>query len=293
MRCWRAGKEDPEGTAEGPRGFLLELGTHGVYTCARTNRNGGVVRWAAHKRRLADGFAALHGAQGANENDVERAMEQAVEAFGQCQGGGQQGILLLTLFVGVEKNREPFIAWHVMAMPQSSVNSKQQEVGRVIVTHKRTPQGNREESMQMPWVKSTRWISERVVLETLFQDEEKAEIVMLNRNGTHILEGLVTNVFIVRKTGLVETACDRVLNGTMREHVIDICRRLEIPLLLSSGPLVEDAINGQWADFLLVSVTKPVVRARSIQFDGGPELVFDNEHPVTRRIREQLFIELE
>ena len=116
---------------------------------------------------------------------------------------------------------------------------------------------------QTPRAKDAKWPITRAPLEKI-KTERGADELVLEQDGD-VLEGLVTNVFVVRRsTGVVETAPDDVvLNGTMRGVAIDVCRSKGLPLVLRA-PRVDEASD--WACFLLTSCTKPVVGVRRVRF---------------------------
>mmetsp|Transcript_2666 Transcript_2666/g.3604 ORF Transcript_2666/g.3604 Transcript_2666/m.3604 type:complete len:332 (+) Transcript_2666:68-1063(+) len=108
--------------------------------------------------------------------------------------------------------------------------------------------------------KSSVWIQERTPLEGLKNtcSPSASEIIMTDSDGISLLEGLITNVFVVIN-GVVYTAGSNVLEGHMRYLVLQICKRLNVPLLLTSPKLTS---IDDWDEMFLTSTTKPVCQVR-------------------------------
>lgn len=85
-----------------------------------------------------------------------------------------------------------------------------------------------------PNVKDVMWMRDREYLERL-APREATEVLLCSKRGD-LLEGLVTNIFVIVDVGggecVVQTAPveSGVLWGTMREKVIGACKYLHIPL---------------------------------------------------------------
>lgn len=72
------------------------------------------------------------------------------------------------------------------------------------------------------------YISQRTSLESEIKTHNYEEIVMKKENGD-LLEGTQTNFFTM-KDKILYTADEGVLEGTVRQLVIDVCKNNSIPL---------------------------------------------------------------
>lgn len=72
------------------------------------------------------------------------------------------------------------------------------------------------------------YISKRMSLESEIKSQKYEEIVMKKENGD-LLEGTQTNFFTMKDKTLY-TAGEGVLEGTVRQLVIDVCKDNSIPL---------------------------------------------------------------
>ena len=79
-----------------------------------------------------------------------------------------------------------------------------------------------------PDIKSTTWIQERSVLES----DEIHEVLLTDDRG-RLFEGSQTNVFVVEKDGRIRTANEGILPGTIRNIIVEECKRENIPIDMS------------------------------------------------------------
>jgi branched-subunit amino acid aminotransferase/4-amino-4-deoxychorismate lyase len=259
----------------GPRDAVAAALGHaadGVYTCARCV--GGAARQLAfHERRLAAGCARV-GSPTPAPGEVAAALADAEREFRARFPGDATRPVLVTLFAGPENEG---LRWHAMALPAAAPS-----VPLVAITAARTAKGNRE---GLPGAKNAAWVLDRVPLEQERDRLGAQELVMLDAAGERVLEGLVTNVVVVRRDGTLQTAPDGVLGGSMRELVIMAAIELRLPLQLAA-PTLADARRGLWADLVLASATRPVVRAERVLLpDGADVALAAKEHPSTARLR--------
>ena len=93
--------------------------------------------------------------------------------------------------------------------------------------------------------KDSEWVRQR---QEIVKDKpaDVNEVVMAGANG-EILEGTTSNFFVVKEDEdgelVVQTAGDGVLEGTVRRLVIEICKRENIKMSLSTPSLRE---IGKW-----------------------------------------------
>ena len=105
---------------------------------------------------------------------------------------------------------------------------------------------------------------------------------MLDNSGKYLLEGLVTNLFVVHRDPVrVQTAAQGVLPGSMRHLVLRCCEKLGVPITLSA-PAVQE--SSSWCDMFLTSVTKPVCSVASYRCSENVVEVLQG-HPITSQIR--------
>lgn len=120
-----------------------------------------------------------------------------------------------------------------------------------------------------PCVKNTSWYIERKPLEAA-QSESVTETILLglDNDGYRILlEGLVTNIFVVTKTLQVRTApAHLVLPGSVRACVLSACRQLDVSVF-ETGVRLHDF--EQFEAAFLTSARRFLVPVQSIHFSGS------------------------
>ena len=91
-------------------------------------------------------------------------------------------------------------------------------------------------------LKSSEWVRNRQDLEQLLLSRSYLglnECILMDPLSTEMYEGLSSNFFIVDKEGRIETADDEfVLVGTIMKLILEICERLEIPIIRSPPSLL-------------------------------------------------------
>eukprot|EP00184_Porphyridium_aerugineum_P007511 CAMPEP_0184695562 /NCGR_PEP_ID=MMETSP0313-20130426/3162_1 /TAXON_ID=2792 /ORGANISM="Porphyridium aerugineum, Strain SAG 1380-2" /LENGTH=327 /DNA_ID=CAMNT_0027154051 /DNA_START=25 /DNA_END=1005 /DNA_ORIENTATION=+ len=84
----------------------------------------------------------------------------------------------------------------------------------------------------LAYAKDTSWISRRKVLESI-RDPRASETILYEHSTGHVLEGTITNFYVILKSGEVVTADDLILKGHIRSLVLDIAEKsLGKPILL-------------------------------------------------------------
>mmetsp|Transcript_1449 Transcript_1449/g.1946 ORF Transcript_1449/g.1946 Transcript_1449/m.1946 type:complete len:385 (+) Transcript_1449:98-1252(+) len=124
-----------------------------------------------------------------------------------------------------------------------------------------------------PKAKISSWCRERKSLEQKFKSNEIDEVLLVQAtdNDFHILEGLVSNVFVVYKGGILRTAENGVLEGYARDLVIK--QADECGLEVDHQPISLDDSN-LWEEVFLTSSVKMIVPVECIsvpnyQHDGS------------------------
>eukprot|EP00921_Rhytidocystis_pertsovi_P008801 GHVQ01014316.1.p1 GENE.GHVQ01014316.1~~GHVQ01014316.1.p1 ORF type:complete len:429 (+),score=34.87 GHVQ01014316.1:269-1555(+) len=92
-----------------------------------------------------------------------------------------------------------------------------------------------------PTVKDNTWFFERRSLANA-RTEGSDEVILMEGHvsdwGEYLTEGLSSNFFMVRSDGSLETAdSTRVLSGTVRQTVMDVCQKLGVPIHFSCPKL--------------------------------------------------------
>mmetsp|Transcript_7918 Transcript_7918/g.14504 ORF Transcript_7918/g.14504 Transcript_7918/m.14504 type:complete len:255 (-) Transcript_7918:53-817(-) len=236
--------------AVGPRDFI---NSHpcGVYTCMRTkdvHLQGAddVVDVEFHVKRILHGWQQL----GNTEMSHEKVEELLGRVAATCSGfrqafpkAGGRG-LIVTLLVFPGEKGEPKIVSH--AQPTSKL---QEYAELALITNARTVNGNRE---KLPSVKASSWISERQTLDLLKSSHNATEVIMTDLSGECVLEGLTTNVFVLCDDLKIYTAPSQILEGSVRDIVLEVCRELGVTVVFKF-PRVSDAKKGKWLGCFVTS----------------------------------------
>lgn len=111
--------------------------------------------------------------------------------------------------------------------------------------------------------KSSSWIQLRQPLEELKKRVEPTanEVVMTTSDGRRLLEGLITNVFVVIDDGgrkRIFTAVEDVLHGHMRSLVLRVCRTMNIDVTMEAPPV---ELIKNWTEVFLTSKCSSRLRA--------------------------------
>uniref|UniRef100_K3WW27 Aminotransferase class IV n=1 Tax=Globisporangium ultimum (strain ATCC 200006 / CBS 805.95 / DAOM BR144) TaxID=431595 RepID=K3WW27_GLOUD len=234
------------------KSFLLSKPSGGVYTCARASAarvktHYEFVLWSFHLERLASGTQTIRDG-GGGDGAWKEMMQQVTTTLSECVIG-----------YGVERASEPLedlmltVLWwreadtasgynisvHACAMPtpKSLVSS--------VLIH--------GEARANATCKHTKWITDRIPLEEYTGQVASShgpihETILcqydVERDDTVLLEGLITNFFVVRN-GTVYTSKDDVLLGSTRALVLKACGDLGIPVIFEAPRLSE---RDAWTD---------------------------------------------
>lgn len=104
-----------------------------------------------------------------------------------------------------------------------------------------------------PELKLSSWVNDRSVFEAQMRDGV-VEVILSTKSG-EVLEGLTSNVFIV-SNGKVQTAPRKVLQGTVREIVMEI---IQVDLVY---PLVSEIHT--WTEVFICNAGKGIVSVSSV-----------------------------
>ena len=250
-------------TVMGAKEMMAEGGAEGAYTTARTVAGGThVVEFDFQVRRLNDTVTALSGGGGLNSpvpallsrRRVAATMAAAFQHFRRTRRGPELSLadeLRSTLYYPCgaadsfeacdddQPRDELPLYCHVEALPP-------RPSGDIVVEVMGQPREN-------PLAKNADWILERKSLEAR-RGADVHEVVLASEDGQAAIEGTQTNFFAVMRDGTVCTAGAGVLEGTIRNIVLDICKEHDIPFRLEP-PRMKDLVHG-WGDAFLTSTSR-------------------------------------
>lgn len=120
-------------------------------------------------------------------------------------------------------------------------------------------------------VKNTAWVEERRALEDARADDaEESILVGADAKGsTVLLEGLVTNFFVITREGSLQTADEHVLKGSVRKIVLECAEGLGIKTELKA-PALSDIESFELC--FLTNATKVLTPVVEIRFPTFPEM---------------------
>ncbi|KAI8108773.1 hypothetical protein M9435_005190 [Picochlorum sp. BPE23] len=251
-------------------GAWLASMKRGAYTTARTVGGNCVFELSFHLQRIIDSLEIMEESLGAKagfddaavehgtalelKNIVMSSMREAVREFSKTCSGE----LKITVLVVMEEGR-PRVWTHVTSLgPQAAHPIK-------VIIHGH-PRDNAE-------AKDSEWVRERRSLEKTMPSDVN-EIVLIGEDGD-LFEGLSSNFFVLQG-GVLYTAGEGVLLGSMREAVLRSAERLDIPVVLKP-PNVKDM--GVWDAAFVSSTSRKLLHIDELTLrdDAGVETtrVFD------------------
>ncbi|CAI5535062.1 unnamed protein product [Closterium sp. Naga37s-1] len=96
-----------------------------------------------------------------------------------------------------------------------------------------------------PAAKDSAWARERAALEEVKRQQGAEEVLLVDSDGS-VLEGSTSNFFAVEAGGVVVTAEEGVLKGTIRSLILSVCQQQGVPVQLRA-PQVGEAYKWQGA----------------------------------------------
>lgn len=259
-----------------PQKFLLALG-RGAYTGALV-KDGQLLDWDLHKERIKrsvkllaenapPAYKSLVHWSRCHDIPLQLVIDDALDKKLQgdllvkaCQSEHYPSFMMVVTALerasdepprGRKQCRPKLDVW-VYCMPTNQYNSA--AVAEVVLNGK---------PRSVPEAKFSQWVEDRQSLEKL-KDAGFHEIMLTTDDG-HILEGLTSNIFVVRgggETAELHTAAvsDGVLNGTMRRRVLAAAKTLGIRIVEASPIVVE---KDSWSEAFLtnsISGIRPIKR---------------------------------
>lgn len=225
-------------------GTWLENSSRGAYTTARTVGGSSVFELSFHIQRLATSSAIMlesdvaEGKPGAHESRqchleavtvtslrprVRRSMQKAVAAYREAsddRNGEVKLTVLVTWAAGAEHGVQVLV--HATSMPPAPTPP-------IKVQIRGAPRHNAD-------AKDSDWVRARkVYIDQKPGDVE--EVVLVNPSGG-LLEGLSSNFYAI-VDGQLRTAGEGVLKGSMREAVLRVAARQNVPVVLEAPRMNE------------------------------------------------------
>ncbi|CAI5460926.1 unnamed protein product [Closterium sp. Yama58-4] len=86
--------------------------------------------------------------------------------------------------------------------------------------------------------KDSAWVRERAALEEVKKQQGAEEVLLVDSDGS-VLEGGTSNFFAVEAGGVVVTAEEGVLKGTIRSLILSVCQQQGVPVQLRAPQIAE------------------------------------------------------
>ena len=271
---------------------LLTALPRGAYTTARTHFSGrGVFEYSAHVSRTAasaaqmmleEGFPVAGGARcfTAAAALSPRLRASLLAALGGALGSGGDGEWKLTVLLlwgarcaEARAALAPLLAGAAGGGGGGGGALPGGDADGLLLTHAqrlapRRPPPILVEAFGAPRAsaaaKDSAWVAQRRGLEAA--RGAGVEEVLLVSEGGGALEGLQTNFFAVDARGVVRTAGEGVLAGTVRGLVLDVCAREGVPVVMEA-PSLEGASG--WRGAFLTSTSRLLLPVDGLAWDGG------------------------
>ncbi|MQL90425.1 hypothetical protein Taro_023019, partial [Colocasia esculenta] len=244
-------------TSEAPPIAAFLEGTFGAYTTTRTHGDASVVLfWERHLRRLADS-ARILAESGAVPGFLETPPSRLRQLIGESLCVGLRKAVKGRMSEGGGAGSEEFaISTIIRGWEEEEAESRSLDVcvhigfyvPQLFGTGARLAVAGR--GRERAEAKSTEWVRIRKHMEKL--RPPLATELLLSNDGDRMLEGSVTNFFVVCRRKVIQTVSDEslgdpdgrysievqtapvsdgVLPGVIRQLVIEICSRNRIPFL--------------------------------------------------------------
>eukprot|EP00455_Lapot_gusevi_P049928 TRINITY_DN7165_c0_g1_i1.p1 TRINITY_DN7165_c0_g1~~TRINITY_DN7165_c0_g1_i1.p1 ORF type:complete len:328 (-),score=62.69 TRINITY_DN7165_c0_g1_i1:161-1144(-) len=232
--------------------FLLRY-PRGAYTTARTVNRNSIFEFSFHVNRLVESTVSM--IQKESEKEVElqelktitsnetlrpvllECLRTSFHKFDEVHPEHKQNELKVTILV----------TWHTpQALPSEDQKVGSESITYDIFTHltllgaiPRPPikvQIRHADRKQYDVAKDSQWVRDRKRLE---EDKPKDvnEIILMDDEG-ELLEGMSSN-FYVLKQGVLQTAEQHILKGTVRDLLLHMCAQQNIPVSLQA-PCISD-----------------------------------------------------
>lgn len=111
--------------------------------------------------------------------------------------------------------------------------------------------------------KDSQWVREAERLESEWPKDVE-EVILMDKGS--LLEGVSSNFYVVQEGALV-TADQGILEGTVRNRIVTLCQKYEIPLKLQAPAARE---WGQWKGAFITSTSRLVLPVDQLTFGDKP-----------------------
>jgi thiol oxidase len=230
---------------------------------------------------LEEGYAAIGGARSFTTAAAlsPRLRASLLAALGGALGGGDGGgefkVTVLLLWGGARcAEARAALAPLLAGVPGSDAlaGAASGDAEGLLLTHAqrlapRRPPPIRVEAFGAPRAsaaaKDSAWVAQRRGLEAA--KGAGVEEVLLVGEGGGALEGLQTNFFAVDGGGVLRTAREGVLAGTVRGLVLDVCAREGIPVVMDAPALAGAAA---WRGAFLTSTSRLLLPVDELAWGG-------------------------
>ena len=263
---------------------LIRLAPRGAYTTMRSFRRHALFEFELHVRRTAnsaklmmleegegDLYPSVTSPAGLREMFVEslakgiRYYESEVEASHDRNGELKLTVLVVWGAPRVALTYAALLPANGFVKPDAAAAApfllvshiapmKQRAQPPITVTVHEGPRHN-------PAAKDSDWVRERAAIEASMP--KGTEDVVLADSAGNLLEGTQTNFFCVNEAGVVCTAVDGVLLGTVRALVLETCVAKGIPVSLAPPNLSRIAT---WRGAFLTSTSRLVLPVDTVMF---------------------------
>lgn len=234
--------------------IFLRTYPRGAYTTMRTVNKTSVLEWSFHVNRLVTSVSLM---MGTDKNlQLKQKLQRFLDAKSLCsllESQLSSSVRALTTSHRIEEQDELKIC--MLLTPQESSQDENLDVymhfsllpGRPKPPIKVTLEYAHRDN---PLAKDSNWVKQYEEMEAK-KPADVNEIVMVGPDNT-ILEGLSSNFFAVMN-GAVYTADQGILPGTIRDVLLSVCRKHQIPVVLQ-GPKLSDVQN--WEGALIASTSR-------------------------------------
>lgn len=269
-------------------GTWLTTAPRGAYTTARTVQHSLVFKLSSHIQRLAtsanlmvdaDTRAADHLSADIPlfHSDVLRplvvdSMQAAVQQL-RRQPSAHDCEVKLTLLLTWDSSGAPDLYCHAEPLPSRPKPPVKLQV-------KGMPRVNAK-------AKDSEWVRQRKAWESS-KPAGVNEVLLVTPEG-QLLEGLTSNFFVLDSQGAVVTADEGVLNGTVRELVLEVCCEQGVPVVLQPPQLSE---IDTWQGAFISSTSRLLLPACEVQYEQPHgqhrTKVFGQQHPLVLKLEAEV-----
>ena len=241
---------------------------HAAYTVVRLDGHGEPTAVAWHLERLLysckriwEGWRSWDvEAQTLEQTNTKRMLDVLLHVLAKTSRVPN----VMRTVVVVVKDRKVWVAAAEHATPSSLVEKRGEELAATVTVAAGPPGSG---PRPCPNVKDASWVADRERLDALKKAEQLTEVILVDENN-RLLEGLVTNFFVLYKGELWTAPNDAVLKGLMRRTLLLWCKKFQINVRFEC-PRVEDCLH--WEAALLTSAARPCSFVDVFKFRSSPD----------------------